>query len=237
LKILLGDPPEAVLGVVTFGSHARGKVTDNSDLDVCVFVRELSVQLLSLARENRLPFLVRSPTLEVAIYDKNTAVAMAELGSLFLWHLKLEGRIEYERQSYVSKLFASLSGCRLLSEELQIHIRIFELIMARRLEGEPLDIFDLSATHTILRNASILLCAGLQVFRFGKMDAFEVTIAHYGYLGVTHEEYRTMLAYHLLYHRGVPMDQELLNANVESLLASAAKFLERAKELLPKGLK
>ena len=184
------------------------------------------------AHDNELTFLKPVSNLEISIYDRRTAEYMAKTGSLFLWHLKLEGHIEYQKDSFVTAILASLSKCPDTLSELDVHKRLFYLILARRRDGEIVDIFDMSAAHTIVRNICILLCAYAGQFRFGRTDAFEKAREIYGDIGVSAYNFELMLGYHLLYQRGIEPSLQVDEGTVDRLLADVGRFVDRAKSIL-----
>lgn len=65
--------------LMLFGSFARGDESPISDIDV-----------LELAERRRRPY--RSGRINVSVYDRQTLTRMAERGSLFVLHLRLEGK-------------------------------------------------------------------------------------------------------------------------------------------------
>lgn len=67
-------------GVMLFGSTARGDRSVNSDIDV-----------LELVSRRSKPY--RIGRFNVSAYDKDTLIGLARRGSLFILHLKREGRI------------------------------------------------------------------------------------------------------------------------------------------------
>jgi len=70
--------------LMLFGSFARGDASEHSDIDV-----------LELSERRRRPY--KSGRINVSVYDKPTLSRMAERGSLFVLHLRLEGKILRDR--------------------------------------------------------------------------------------------------------------------------------------------
>ena len=78
------DAPDfdELLGVVLFGSHARGDADASSDIDVCVFTASMSHDRLQDVKNRCVEFY--SPVeVSVSIYTELTANAMASCGALF----------------------------------------------------------------------------------------------------------------------------------------------------------
>ena len=66
--------------LILFGSFARGDTSPTSDVDV-----------LELAERRRRPY--RLGRINISVYDEPTLARMAERGSLFVLHLRLEGKL------------------------------------------------------------------------------------------------------------------------------------------------
>jgi len=233
VKITADDLPPNVVGIVRFGSHARGDASENSDLDICVFVNHLTPELLQAARASNLPYIIKQKNLEITIYDVETANFMASSGSLFLWHLKSEGRIEYQANHFVNDLLRQLRPPTNLGEELGIHRDLFNLVNSRRSDGDYCDAFDLSALYTVIRNVSILLCAAAGELRFGKLDAFEFVTGMYGNLGLSFRDFKILHDANLSYTRGVHTDLPSAVA-VTSLVAAVGEFVKHAEPIIAK---
>src|SRR5262249_41396926 len=88
---------QGVEAIIQFGSTARGDNDAHSDSDICAFVRDLSDRQIS-ALKRRMAKLYATDEQSVLAYRMSTIRHMASSGSLFLWHLKREGRVMYQRR-------------------------------------------------------------------------------------------------------------------------------------------
>jgi predicted nucleotidyltransferase len=231
MTIVTSHPPLDVLGVVSFGSYARGNAETHSDIDVCIFSSSLKS---SETRDRRwYEFVSADPRIEVSTYDAATAKVMASEGSLFLWHLKLEGRIEFQRDQFVTNLLAGLKPCRDLLQELQIHQDVYNVAFDGRRRGEKVNAFDVSVLYLVVRNVSILICAKMRKFKFGARDAFEQVYAQVGSSSVSREDFDMLLDHHLLYKRGVPLVGGIASdADCERLMLRVQQFLDAARSII-----
>lgn len=106
------------LGAILYGSVARGDQTNESDIDLLRLVRHPSRQRLSLGR------------LSVADYPPHTLQRMAQGGSLFILHLRLEGKILYDPSSTLAEILNSYvqpASYALLQTELRRALAIFDV--------------------------------------------------------------------------------------------------------------
>lgn len=78
-----------ILSIILFGSYARGDSRPDSDIDVCVLLERDSFPDESEVR--RLAPSLANGQLSLVFYSKDAIADMIDYGSLFLWHIKLEG--------------------------------------------------------------------------------------------------------------------------------------------------
>jgi hypothetical protein len=152
--------------VVLFGSQARGDNDDVSDNDVLVVADE------------------RDPNIETSAFGRPEAVhhgwgdmsRMCSYGSLFMLHLKMEGRIlagDYEgRHLYQSLLSALPEYSRVKNDLATFDQALLDSRLALHL-GDTDVSFELSNIATICRHASILGCYLLGTPNFGRYSAVE----------------------------------------------------------------
>src|SRR5215510_14420602 len=95
---------DAAVAIWLYGSHARGDVDANSDRDVLVVGSASRDEVLELGDLN--------PNPSVSQYEWSEIEGMAEYGSLFLHHLRLEGRRVFEGPFSSGKLAHLLDNLR-----------------------------------------------------------------------------------------------------------------------------
>jgi predicted nucleotidyltransferase len=155
-----------------FGSVARGDTDDLSDVDVLV-AGELEPQALSdlpYPKERR--SLVR--------YDWPELRQMAGYGSLFLHHLRLEGKLLFSpHESELAVLLEGLPQYRRAQQELSTFVRVLADVNDA-LNGDHSPEFELSVIATALRHSCILGCYAVGEPKFGRRSAFELFLRRSG---------------------------------------------------------
>ncbi len=102
---MIPQPQATVAALVLYGSRARGDSDDRSDTDVAVFTYAQSMSDLQDLKRWVTKSSMAPPDATFAIYSTATADRMAERGSLFLWHVRLEGRVLYDHDKWLAGLW------------------------------------------------------------------------------------------------------------------------------------
>lgn len=139
-----------------YGSVARGDDTTTSDLDILV-VGDSESQ--GIFERNILTGLPRFEHLSTKYYSWQEIIAMASYGSLFLLHLKMEGRPVVDGlgasrlRNLLDELPSYSGGVRDLKG---FRIALQDARASLEDGGDPT--FELSVIATVIRHASILAC-------------------------------------------------------------------------------
>lgn len=155
-----------------FGSAARGDVDDLSDVDVLVAgtpsARALDVLPYSASR------------LSVVRYSWDELAHMAAYGSLFLHHVRLEGKpLHPEAGPRLRALLEKLPPYHRADHELASFRLVLDDVQ-ESLAGEPSPAFELSVIATALRHSCILGCYAMGHPTFGRRTAFHVFLERCG---------------------------------------------------------
>jgi hypothetical protein len=152
------DHPRA-LATVLFGSRARGDADRLSDTDIAIFVEADGAEEL---REVKAEFEAGShnSNTTLSLYSRGTAEYMACEGSLFLWHLKLEGKIINDRHKWLSNLLQDLPayGNAQASRDLKTFSQVLsDCSYALSNQLNTLE-FEMATMFAVLRNVAIIYC-------------------------------------------------------------------------------
>jgi predicted nucleotidyltransferase len=201
MNVRLTLPPE-VTAVIEFGSVARGDDDDLSDRDICMFVRDLPDRAIARLKR-RIAMLYRADEGSVSAYRTSTVRRMAIGGSLFLWHLKLEGRILFSRPGAVMKIYDRLEAYSRFSVDLLLFQELCDDLrdatLARR---RALDLFDLHVSFLIARNVCMLLTVHAGQPTFGRSTVFHEAVRRCGRLPMSARLFGYLVRAHLVYIRG-----------------------------------
>mgnify|MGYP001571761899 CR=1 FL=1 len=150
-----------------YGSYARGQADDRSDCDVLA-ISDMAVQKEEMLKLSGLSGM----SLSISRYSWIELDSMAAYGSLFLQHLRLEGKCLYERSGFEGRL------AELLSRLGPYRRASFDLKCYRDCIGDVYDslsqasspVYEVSVLATVIRHASILGCFLLGVPDFGRLS-------------------------------------------------------------------
>jgi hypothetical protein len=167
-----GEVPQQVEALVLIGSHARGDFDETSDCDVVAFVNAASGPALtaaSLALESRRTL----PNVSFTIYSVDAAQVLARQRSLFLWHLKLEGKVLLARSAWLRALLEDLGPYSRQQAEVDLammHTLLFDVIESLDSETRTL-LFEGATLFTVLRIVGMVLSAATATLVSGRRAA------------------------------------------------------------------
>ena len=151
-----------------YGSHARGVADRISDLDVLV-ISNSGIRMPELQR--RVPLSLDNAA--ISRYTWTETERMAECGSLFLHHIRLEGVPLYESPDQTGSLARMLNGMGQYVFAAR-DIRGFQQVLddvAESLRSNTLELFEYAVLGTLIRHSSILGCWLLGTPEFGRYEA------------------------------------------------------------------
>lgn len=182
------------LAIWMYGSVARGDADPQSDLDVLVLG---NAEPNDLARH--LP-VQRRYRLSVSRYSWDELRMMAEYGSLFLQHLRLEGVALYEDGHCEGRLRSVLQALPSYAH-VERDVRAFQksaVDIRRHIADTRLRRFELASMAALLRRVAILVCCLRGEPRFDRLGAFERLVGIWGLPQCYGEEFASLYRYRLL---------------------------------------
>ena len=150
-----------------YGSHARGVPDCHSDLDILIVADHL-MNINSI--EQNIPLSLNGASVSRYTWDEITR--MAEYGSLYLQHIKLEAVPLYESPSHRGSL-------RRVLDELgdygftQRDLEGFQVVLddvAEALDSKEEETYELAVLGTVIRHSTILGCWLLKQPSFGRLE-------------------------------------------------------------------
>ncbi len=194
--------PSEVRALILFGSHARGDADEHSDVDVCAFVSDVGFERLVELRHD-CAMAMGAQEESASVYPASMLWTMAEVGSLFLWHLKLEGRVVCDPSGFAAEILDELAPFTEFAEELDLYEDLLRGVQEQQLRHTSLVEFDLHVLFLVARNTSILLAYARGEPTFGRTSAFQLVVQSIGPLPVEAQTYAELCDWHLTYVRGV----------------------------------
>ena len=143
------------LAVWLYGSHSRGDTRSDSDVDL------LAIGDLEQGFAEEVLFRSPKEKISVSHYSWSEIAAMSGYGSLFLQHVRGEGRplFEGERVEHrLLKLLSDMGPYRLASRDVGAFRRVAQDVSEALTHQDVSIAYELSVLGTLIRHASILGC-------------------------------------------------------------------------------
>jgi predicted nucleotidyltransferase len=189
-----------ILSIILYGSHARHDHDDASDYDICVITRDRTTKEVTVEdlREVISPFI--SSRINITSYSDAVVSSMLRHGSLFLWHLKLEGELLYGERYFNDKV-SKLEQFKTHFEEITYHKELFQDLMTSWKRLSMVNELDLSILFTIARNTCMVLSHLAGKPSFGRLSVFYCAKELFPHLPITVDKYVCLSRWKLLYER------------------------------------
>lgn len=157
-----------------YGSAARGDADELSDVDLLVVAEP--------GENVELPVTVSSrESVSVSRYTWSEIAAMVGYGSLFLHHVKREGRpLAEEEPARLRELLDQLPAYKRADQELDSFSQVV-IDVREAVEHDYSPQFELAVLATGARHAAILGCYLMNDPRFGRAEPFRVLLPRLGY--------------------------------------------------------
>jgi hypothetical protein len=211
-----------------YGSEARGDVDGISDSDL-LFVADSKISPKDIPQESRDLLAIGS----VSRYDWNEIEGMAKYGSLFLHHLRLEGRCLDSSNTRAVSLRTILKQLppyqRVKSDVRAFHATLDDIRQSLQDDGSL--IFELSVLATVVRHAAILGCYVSGHPTFGRLRAVETVVALWQLDPWIKSSFAELYAYRLFADRRLPrVPRYLSDEDAAGWLLAADSILRKLGE-------
>jgi hypothetical protein len=213
----------SVAEVWLYGSSARGDRDAGSDVDVLIAGGdEGSLDDIELPSRERL---------SVSHYQWAEIEQMASYGSLFLHHLRLEGRPLVESpQRRLQALLDSLIPYRRAAGELASFRQVLDDV-EDSLRGDFSASFELAVIATSARHAAILGCYVSGEPNFGRDSAIRQLLPRLGYRSEEIEEFVQLYRYRRAEDHGEPLGEEQGSDDVMSWVSRVRTLISEVEGL------
>jgi hypothetical protein len=222
----------AVIGVIEFGSTARNDSDQYSDKDIFAVVEDVDADALDALRTRVAKEYDTAPA-SVACYSASSFDQMISHGSLFTWHLRLEGRVLKDPDGILTEAFANLSAYEAFAADLARFQEIYADSQEAFAESKTFDTFEQHVLFVVARNICMLLTARHGQPTFGRRSVIPTARQLYPHLPLSISTEETLAAGHLVYMRNVSIDMNIDRvAEPERALREVGELLAFAKEEL-----
>jgi len=207
-----------------YGSSARGDNDASSDVDVLV-AGELDVDIDKLCFST-------DASISITRYSWRELEQMAGYGSLFLHHVRLEGRPLVETgDKRLETLLGSLGRYTRAHQELRCFSQVLGDV-EQSLDGDHSVAFELSVVATAARHAAILGCYLLSQPDFGRTSAFRRLLPQIGYDSDFVESVEQLYAFRQAENAGRPSNQAATSGDVRVWISKIRELIVRVEQLV-----
>lgn len=205
-----------------YGSTARGDTDDRSDVDVLV------------VGDPRFPLTTVGLDASVipSSYTWREIEHMAEYGSLFLHHIRLEGRPLVETTSRrLRGLLEALPRYVRANQELDSFERVVADVGAS-IDRDHSPAFELAVLATAARHAAILGCYLLGEPEFGRHRAFRRLLPQLGYTPACVMWFERLYDYRVMENRGEAPATSPQSGDVRRAVSAVRKMIGKVRRLV-----
>lgn len=197
----LRQMPE-IYALMYFGSVARGDSDVYSDCDIFAVCASVTREEL-LGIKSKLANEIDEKA-NVSVYTMEDLLVMAQKGSLFLWHLKLEGKKIFSKCNILNNLFANLKSYGNHEKDILLYRSLLADVKHYFKKYKKLTEFDLYVLFTLVRDTCILICDYEGKPKFGRYSAYYSAIdTTKNAFPINENLYHKLCNWKLWYDRGV----------------------------------
>jgi predicted nucleotidyltransferase len=220
--------PEEVEAVLLFGSQVRGDSDSSSDVDIAAFVNVNSADALIEVKKR---LCVSAPECNLSVYSLPTANLMANDGSLFLWHLKFEGKYLFSRGRSFHVIMDSLKpySCDKALRDVGTFEEVLKDVRASLTSGPELTLYEAATLFSILRSLGMIASVVDGCPNFRRVEPIEyLSRLMGGELAISDSDIECLVRARHLYARNVGDDVEIdrtFALRIAAAVGQAAEFV------------
>lgn len=181
--------------IYLFGSVARGEQDQYSDIDILIVIYDCEEnEYLDLKK--KYAEILEIPSSWISMYRSNKIEEMFNVGSYFLWHIKLEGVLLYSKDSYLESLLKELPLYKNINKDINEYSAILSDIM-NELDSSLLSIdYELAVLASLVRNTCIAISYMDGNMNFSRTSVVMECFSKYN-IEATYKEYTSLYKYRL----------------------------------------
>lgn len=225
------EEDDNVLGIVLYGSMARKDEDLSSDIDNLILVKDIdSEKLLKFKRKLANRYITVNESLSV--YRISDFLSMAQSGSLFMWHIKLQGKIVFSRDNIVEKILADLKPYGKYAYDIEIYSKLLKDVEDSLKIYNICNEVDLALLFTLVRNICILLCFKHGTPKFGRSNAYLKAKSIFGNkFPISDWMYAELCAWKLWYERAIAIqERQISKVPINQMVNNTHNLINFAKE-------
>ena len=208
-----------------YGSHARNDYDCYSDIDIFVAGGPDIDEILNQLEFDR-------SQVSVSQYEWREVESMARYGSLFLQHLRLEGRpllVSLEGDRRLEHLLHTLCPYRHADRDIQAFTTCIDDV-GKGLEKGSTPAFEMSVIATVLRHSAVLASYLIGRPKFGRLEPFQFVAKQWGFPDTVILEFKRVYQFRLHEDGRASLPFEPSERDVRFWVTQASKFLTLLKE-------
>ena len=199
-----------ILSIILYGSRARRDHDKFSDLDICILTKERQTEAIGLEEIEEVIAPFQPTKITATCYPDSAVDSMVEHGSLFLWHLKLDGEILYGEDYFASKT-KRLKKFENHQDEIIYHSELFQDLKRAWERLGIINELDLSLLFTVTRNTCMVLSHYAGKPSFGRISCFSSAMQLFPKLPMIIDDYLYLSSWKIIYERGLNSQQSIPN--------------------------
>ena len=220
--------PKEVEAILLFGSQVRGDSDSSSDVDIAAFVNADSADALIEVKKR---LYVSAPECNLSVYSLATANSMANDGSLFLWHLRFEGKYLFVRGRSFPAIMDSLRpySCDKALRDIGTFEEVLRDVQTSLTIRPELMLYETATLFSILRSLGMIASVVDDCPTFRRVEPIEY-LGHLmdGSLALSDSDIACLVSARHLYGRNIGADVEISRTfalRVAAAAKSAAQFV------------